>query len=72
MKKWTTQIRAICPITNELRTFEGPLITAPTAKLAQDFCQQNGFGYCKVGDECVAVLNNKTSEYTDFNIQQNN
>lgn len=57
MKKWCTLIRAICPITKELTTFAGPVIEAPSPKLAHEYCQSNGLGYCRVtGDEFIASV----------------
>lgn len=48
MKKWVTEIRAIDPITNELRTFAGPSIQAESAEDAHRYCQENGLGYCRI------------------------
>jgi hypothetical protein len=56
MKIWSTDIHAICPLTGELKLFGGPNIEAPTKKLALEYCQLNGLGYCHVGDEIVMEI----------------
>jgi hypothetical protein len=39
---------AICPKTGELKVYSGPRIESLTEELVQQFCEQNGFGYCKI------------------------
>ena len=57
MKKWMTHIWAKAPHADgEMREFIGPVIEAPTAELASQWCQSNGLGYCYVGNECVAEI----------------
>lgn len=63
MKKWCTEIRAIYPPTGELSTFQGPYIEAPSAELAQEYCEKNGLGYCKVNGELIAEIPCKPGTY---------
>lgn len=51
MKKWLTEIKAICPERGELITWSGPVIEAGTLEEAQHYCNNNGLGYCKVVGE---------------------
>ena len=32
-------------------TYAGPHIKAPNKRVAHDFCQANGLGYCQISDE---------------------
>ena len=48
MKQWLTEIIAICPITNKLKKWAGPKVPGFTQNDAQIFCNNNGFGYCRV------------------------
>lgn len=48
MTLYTTIIRAINPKTGQLCTWQGPNIDAISPKLADEYCQQNGLGYCEV------------------------
>lgn len=53
MRKWTTKIHAIDPFSGELCWWCGPHIDAPSASLAQDYCNNNGMGYCVVDGELI-------------------
>jgi hypothetical protein len=53
MKHWGTYIEAIHPITGELVLWCGPTIAAPSKRLAQQYCEDNGLGYCKVDGELI-------------------
>jgi len=66
MKKWTTEIRAIDPLTGELATYAGPYIDAPTFEDAERFCQANGLGYCKVIGQLVAEVDKVTGLRIDY------
>jgi hypothetical protein len=79
MKKWSTIIHAKNPLTGNVSVFDGPLIEAPTQKLAFEYCQNNGLGYCFIGDEVISIIPTKAdgltpdwSKRTDFDIEQNN
>jgi hypothetical protein len=56
MRKFRTEIKAISPIDGELKTFDGPVIQSISYDLAQQYCDNNGLGYCKVVGELVAVI----------------
>lgn len=45
---FTTTIKAIDPKTGELHTWQGPNIEGISFAHAQDWCNNNGLGYCKV------------------------
>ena len=56
MKHWSTTIKAICPIDGIIKEFCGVTIKAPTKKLAHEYCQTHGLGYCHIGDEIVMEI----------------
>lgn len=61
--KFTTTIIAINPITGELCEWAGPHIEALTWRMAEQYCQKNGLGYCKVDgilieENSIEILNN--------------
>lgn len=57
MKKWTTIIYAKDPCSDgEVVEFNGPVIEAFTARLAHEYCQNNGLGYCYISDELAAEI----------------
>lgn len=64
MFTWSTIIRAIDPTDGELKTFCGPNIPALTRALAHDYCQQNGMGYCEVGDRIIKEVPTKEDGLT--------
>lgn len=66
MKFWSTKVKAVCPVTGELTTFDGPNVPGMTVFAAQQYCNTNYLGYCtvdiqinvdkyKTGDEPCAV-----------------
>ena len=66
---FTTIIKAIDPLDEELKTWEGPLIQAISWTMAEQYLQENGLGYCKIhgllhsyisleGDEEIQHTNN--------------
>lgn len=56
MKAWVTWIIAKDSMTNEEKIFSGPNIEAPSQRLAQEYCNNNGLGYCRVDGELVAEI----------------
>lgn len=62
MKQWVTEIRAIKTATGEMKTFAGENVYAPTAELAQQWCDENR-GYLKVIGELVAEIPCKAGTY---------
>lgn len=65
MKHFSTKITAINPLTGDLTEYAGPIIPAPSKKLANEFCQEFGFGYCEVNGELIAEIpvENDTPRY---------
>lgn len=55
MKQWVTEIKALQASTGEMKTWGGEHISAPTAELAQQWCDENR-GYLKVIGELVAEI----------------
>lgn len=53
---YVTVVRAICPITGELKTFSGPRVPGISEEDANNYCQNNGLGYCKVVGILVAEI----------------
>ena len=56
MNLYTTEIIAICPTTGELLKWGGPRVPGISFKDAEDFCQRNGLGYCRVKGKLVADI----------------
>ncbi len=78
MKTWLTEIRALDPSDGEIKTWAGPRIPAITFGFAEQYCQNNGLGYCKVIGEFVAEIPCKTDDpwddlgsVTDYDAGQN-
>jgi len=56
MKWWCTTVYAKCAESGEMKSFFGPNIQAPTLKLAHDWCQNNGLGYCRIEGELESEI----------------
>lgn len=56
MKLYGTEIIAIKPSTHQLTTYGGPNVPGLTKQMAQQYCEENGLGYCRVLDELVAEI----------------
>ena len=69
MNLYTTEIKAICPITGELLTYSGQYVPGISFKDAENYCQQNGLGYCKVTGELIeeVEISGKVTEYKNWN-----
>ena len=48
MNLYTTEIKAINPATGYIVLWSGPNIPGISFADAEDYCQKNGLGYCKV------------------------
>jgi hypothetical protein len=78
MKKWATTVFALDPITWEYLEYSGPIVEAPTAHLAFEYCQNNGLGYCHVDGELIAEIpcdenmNPQWDKMTDYKLQDLN
>ena len=64
MRLWTTEIRAIDPRTGELKTWGGPHVPGINKVDAENFCQNNGLGYCEVTGELVSEIPTKDDGLT--------
>ena len=56
---WLTEIRAIDPQTGELVDWCGPQIDADSFEEAENYCNSNGLGYCKIVgqlDEMIELM----------------
>lgn len=79
MRQWVTEIRAIDPASNDLKTYCGPNVPGINHDDAVRYCQQNELGYCMVLGELIAEIPCKGKTYEpDFekmvdyeNIQNN-
>lgn len=56
MRTYTTEIQALDPETGEMKSWAGPNVPGITLKDAENYCQQNGLGYCKINGELVAEI----------------
>lgn len=56
MKLFATEITAICHLTNRLIKWGGPNVPGIDEASAQEYCQQNGLGYCKVIGELICEI----------------
>jgi hypothetical protein len=63
MTLYVTEIKAISPNTGELTTFLGPNVPGISEQDAQDYCENNGLGYCKVIGELIAEIPCKEGTY---------
>ena len=62
MNYYTTELKAIEPISGELRTFCGPYVPAISWAQAEEFCQNNGFGYLRITGQLVAEIGTKVDK----------
>ena len=79
MKLWVTNIRAIDPRDGELKNWGGPHVPGITHKHAEQYCQDNGLGFCEVLGELVGEVCTKPnslevdwSTYVDYQTPQLN
>lgn len=63
MDLYVTTVKAISPVTGELTTYSGPNVPGISFKDAQDYCENNGLGYCKVEGLLVAEIPCKKGTY---------
>ena len=55
MNHYTTKIKAINPLTGILTEYCGPFIPGISFEDAENYCQLNGLGYCKVVGKLIEV-----------------
>ena len=53
---WVTEIYARNSVTGEMAYFAGPRVPGKTREEAEEFCNTNGLGYCKVVDRFVMEI----------------
>jgi len=56
IKTWVTEIEAIHPFDGVLKKWAGPEVPGITIKDAQDYCENNSLGYCRVIGELIAEI----------------
>jgi hypothetical protein len=56
MNLYATEIKAINPVTGEMTTWCGPHVPGISEADAQDYCQNNGLGYCSVIGLLIAEI----------------
>lgn len=56
MDLYVTEIKAICPKTGDLKVYCGPHVPGISFFNAQEYCQNNGLGYCRVIGILVAEI----------------
>lgn len=56
LKMYATEIRAIDPQSNKVKSYSGPTITATDELEAWQLLQNTGLGYCKILGELCALI----------------
>lgn len=56
MNIYTTTIKALCPNDGTLKTYGGPNVPGITFKDAENYCELNGLGYCKVDGLLISEI----------------
>lgn len=56
MNLYTTTIKAICPNDGKLKEYSGPYVPGITFKDAENYCENNGLGYCKVDGLLISEI----------------
>lgn len=67
MKLYTTEIIAIDPLTGLLTKWCGPRIPSLSFEDAENYCQENGLGYCKITGEFICEIDENGSIENNFN-----
>jgi hypothetical protein len=56
VKRWCTEIKAIDPSDQVMKTWCGPNVPGETEDQARKYCDDNGLGYCKIIGELVCEI----------------
>lgn len=56
LRRWEPIFRAVNPKTGDLSTYVAPVIEAPSAKLAQEWCNINNMAHCVVDETCEVLV----------------
>lgn len=59
MNLYCTEINAICPHTGEMKKWAGPTVRGISFEDAQNYCELNGLGYCRVVGVLMAEVSCK-------------
>jgi len=62
MRYYTTQLLAIDPTDGEVKLWQGPNIPAISLRDAENYCQNNGFGYLQVIGLLVEEIGTKIED----------
>lgn len=63
MHLYVTTIKAISSSDGELHSYIGPNVPGISVKTAQEYCENNGLGYCKVDGILVSEIPCKKGTY---------
>ena len=69
MNTYLTEIMAICPKDNVIKTYGCPNVPAENASDAQEWLDDNGLGYCKVIGKIVATIETPDG-YFDYKVEE--
>lgn len=71
MELYTTTIKAICPKSGELKTYCGQHVPGISFEDAQNYCDTNELGYCKVEGLLVMEIMDDETEIDYEKIKMN-
>lgn len=71
MNIYTTLVKAISPIDGKLKLYQGPNVPGISFDDAQNYCEINGLGYCKVEGLLIAEIDDSYN-ITDYEIEKLN
>lgn len=63
MKLWCTEIVALDPKDKNFKRWCGPNVPGVNIQTAQEYCDNNGLGYCQVTGELIAEIPCKEGTY---------
>jgi hypothetical protein len=62
MRLWCTKIKAVCPNTNKLLMWAGPIVPGINQEDAKYYLSANGLGYCEVDDEFISEIDEHSNK----------
>lgn len=63
---YLTELKAVCPITSEIKTYAGIRIVAESWDNAEEYCKKNGLCYLNVIGKLIAEVNFDLTNYIDY------
>lgn len=54
--QWVTEITAVDPLDGSLKRWIGPNVPGDTESEANEYCQMNGLGYCRVIGKIISEV----------------